>query len=93
MNRRDFIRGILAAGVVAVADPEKLLWVPGEKVYFIPSPKLVSLDIETVPFTLWGVPYHCSDDCTSSWLGFTRLNFATQDAIKQLIKTVQDHNE
>lgn len=49
MNRRDFFKSLLAAGVVAVADPERLLWMPGEKMYFtITKPQLVSYDIETV---------------------------------------------
>lgn len=48
MNRRDFFKSILAAGVVAIADPEKLLWMPGEKVYFIPSPKLQVHDPATI---------------------------------------------
>ena len=38
MDRRDFL-GLLAAFTV---DPEKLLWIPGEKKIFIPSGKKYS---------------------------------------------------
>lgn len=37
MNRRAFF-GVLAAGLVAAADPERLLWVPGRKLISIPKP-------------------------------------------------------
>jgi hypothetical protein len=34
MNRRDFLAML---GAVAVTDPERLLWVPGQKKIFIPT--------------------------------------------------------
>lgn len=36
MNRRAFF-ATLAAGLAAVADPERLLWVPGRKLISIPA--------------------------------------------------------
>jgi hypothetical protein len=37
MNRRQFIKLISSSAIAAYAlDPEKLLWVPGEKTIFIP---------------------------------------------------------
>ena len=37
MNRRDFFRYLISSGALIIADPEKLLWIPGEKVYFLPT--------------------------------------------------------
>lgn len=34
MNRRSFLRALLAATPALVLDPEKLLWVPGQKKIF-----------------------------------------------------------
>lgn len=42
MNRRDFIRGIIAGGVVVAGE----LWVPGQKLISIPSGKVFSRYIE-----------------------------------------------
>ena len=39
MNRRGFF-GLIAAGVAAAADPERLLWTPGKKLISIPKPVL-----------------------------------------------------
>ena len=36
MERRAFLRWLLAAMGGAVLDPERLLWVPGEKTLFVP---------------------------------------------------------
>lgn len=65
MDRRDFLRRLLSAGVVAVADPEKLLWMPGEKVHFF-------ITRPDVPLSLYGVPYHQSNAFTGQWLGIMR---------------------
>lgn len=37
MNRRGFLTTLAAALTGAVLDPERLLWVPGQKTIFIPS--------------------------------------------------------
>lgn len=37
MNRRAFF-GLIAAGLAAADDPERLLWVPGRKKISIPAP-------------------------------------------------------
>lgn len=39
MNRRAFLAGAAAIAAAAVLDPERLLWVPGAKTFFLPSPK------------------------------------------------------
>ncbi len=38
MNRRDFLRGVLTAAVATghVLDLDRLLWVPGERSFFLP---------------------------------------------------------
>lgn len=38
MNRRSFIAQMIAAGLVATIDPERLLWEPGRKLISIPKP-------------------------------------------------------
>jgi hypothetical protein len=53
MNRRDWLK-LFSAGVVGamVMDPEKLLWVPGEKTIFLPAvvpPPLVPV----ADYSLW----------------------------------------
>ena len=37
MNRRAFLGTLLAAAPVLALDPERLLWVPGQKTIFIPE--------------------------------------------------------
>ena len=37
MNRRDFIKRLLASGLVVVSDPERLIWQPGERIHFFIS--------------------------------------------------------
>lgn len=52
MNRRGFLKGLLgaaAAGVTAAVmelDPERLLWVPGQKTFFLPDAPKVKLTDE-----------------------------------------------
>lgn len=45
-TRRGFLQTMLAAAVGTAAtgtfDPERLLWVPGAKTFFLPSPTLVT---------------------------------------------------
>ena len=38
INRRGFF-GLLAGGLVAAADPERLLWTPGKRLISIPRPR------------------------------------------------------
>lgn len=38
MERRHFLRSITAGLAAAALDPEKLLWIPGQKTIFIPPP-------------------------------------------------------
>lgn len=38
MNRRKFLEGMIAAGLAAAIDVDKLLWVPGAKTISIPPP-------------------------------------------------------
>jgi hypothetical protein len=42
LTRRGFIGSLLAAGAAAAAfDPERLLWTPGQKTFFIPEQTVV----------------------------------------------------
>jgi len=52
MNRRDFLASLLATGVAATFDIDKLLWIPNERKIFIPSPRMIAIDLET----LWHGP-------------------------------------
>src|SRR5438876_9717976 len=40
MNRRGFLSTLLTTSIAAAFDPERLLWVPGKKTLFIPSPQI-----------------------------------------------------
>src|SRR5258708_2049208 len=74
MHRRSFLHFLLATPLAAVIDYEKLLWIPGEKTIFIPSPKQVefmNLIIET-PISLFGIPYHENDGSIGRWMRFER---------------------
>ncbi len=74
-NRRNFLQllGLGAAGLVL--DPEKLLWIPGQKTIFLPAIK---------PVSLYGIPYHQSNLSTGTWLGFSRSNIIKEE-LKELI--------
>jgi len=41
MKRRDFLKTFGAFAGAAVLDPERLLWVPGRKTYFLPPTEIV----------------------------------------------------
>jgi hypothetical protein len=41
MDRRGFLRRLLAGGAALALDPERLLWVPGEKVISIPPAPVI----------------------------------------------------
>ena len=52
MNRRDMLRLFTSGAVGAmVLDPEKLLWVPGEKTIFLPSPAVIAA--EDAVYSVW----------------------------------------
>ena len=42
MNRREWLKLILSGAAGLALDPEKLLWVPGQKTIFIPSGKILT---------------------------------------------------
>jgi hypothetical protein len=56
MNRREFIKGVLlAVAATHDFDVERMIWVPGEKTIFIPSPnhgitmsEIVAVEMERV---------------------------------------------
>ena len=42
MNRREWLKLILSGAAGLALDPEKLLWVPGQKTIFIPPGKILT---------------------------------------------------
>jgi hypothetical protein len=79
INRRDFLKLLLASASAEFIDYEKLLWVPGEKKIFLPD-----LDYYDAFYggmagggksLLFGVPYPYTDEATRIWLGFSRFDF------------------
>jgi hypothetical protein len=44
MNRRTFLGVSAAAAAAMVLDPERLLWVPGAKTFFLPSQQIVTAE-------------------------------------------------
>jgi len=42
VNRREWLKLILSGAAGLALDPEKLLWVPGQKTIFIPSGKILT---------------------------------------------------
>lgn len=49
MNRRGFLGSLAAAAAALTLDPEMLLWKPGAKTIFIPSPSLdMALTLEEI---------------------------------------------
>ena len=64
MNRRDFISKLgLAIGAVSLSPLLDLA--PIEKTFDWTSTK--------IDFQWYGIPYHCSNASTGSWLGFSRV--------------------
>lgn len=47
MNRREFLALGSAATAAMVLDPERLLWVPGARTFFLPSQQIVTADTLT----------------------------------------------
>jgi hypothetical protein len=56
MNRRAFLATLAAGAAGLVLDPERLLWVPGAKTFFLPSPKPVGISMRFV--REWTVQKH-----------------------------------
>lgn len=48
MDRRDFLKFLIATPIAAHLDVEKLLWIPGEKTIFLPSKALSLSEITEI---------------------------------------------
>lgn len=59
MNRRGFLQTLGAALVGATLDPERLLWVPGQKTIFLPPVQPIVTTIDTRQ--MFGVDFQWSD--------------------------------
>ena len=60
MNRRLFLSSLAALASTAVLDPEKLLWIPGNKAISIPSRRVAYAPIEID--VILGVDFEFSED-------------------------------
>lgn len=58
-SRRGFLQSLIAAGVTAAVDPEKLLWEPGRKLISIPKPQSI---------VTMSRPLFMSDPCFQEYL-------------------------
>lgn len=86
MNRRNFLKYLLATPIVIELDIEKLLWVK-KKTIFIPSLKQIEFINRTAASKLYGIPYH-QEVFTGEWLGISRVPAIYKD-IEELIKKLQ----
>lgn len=43
-NRRGFLKFLGGAAATATLDPERLLWVPGQRVISIPAPRVITME-------------------------------------------------
>lgn len=48
MNRRGFFKFVTAIAATSTVDPERLLWIPGQKLISIPSPRPQGLVVQGV---------------------------------------------
>lgn len=46
MNRRGFLSALIGFAATATLDPERLLWVPGQKLISIPAPSMDFLNVD-----------------------------------------------
>ena len=60
MRRRDFLHVLSAALAGAVLDPERLLWVPGQKTFFLPSQMSSELGVALRFIQGWTTSPHTS---------------------------------
>lgn len=96
MNRRDFLRGLLTVAAGSVSgqlDIDRLLWVPGEKTIFIPSPKQAQFFASDKLMTLYGIPYHACYGDTGQWLGISRAVGISKDLVEMIQKLEADKRE
>jgi hypothetical protein len=67
MNRRQLLKLLVSGVVGSTIDVDRLLWTPGTRTIFIPSPKqVVYLGLD------WGIPYHESNASVGTWMGIVR---------------------
>lgn len=72
INRRNFIRLLLASSITQTVDVEKLLWTP-TKTIFIPSKKQIDF--------MYGIPYHKFNCTVGTWLGISRTEYPELKAL------------
>lgn len=62
MNRRAFL-SLIATGLAATTDPERLLWQPGRKLISIPKPCLVEARVLAINGWMEAI----NDGCVGNW--------------------------
>lgn len=83
MFRRDFINVLGALAASAVLDPERLLWVPGKKRIFIPSPSQQAADLQV--FVNGVLQMHNRD----YWVECETVHFATVPNEAEMVVTIR----
>lgn len=79
MDRRDFIKYLLATPIAAELDIEKLLWQPTKTIWIPSQAQLDHMKNPNIPW-LYGIPYHNFNASTRVWLGFDRLHEEIQSS-------------
>ena len=79
MNRRAFLETLLGSAAALTLDPERLLWLPGEKTVFIPpSIRLIPINIAQTQLG----EFHNGLSSPSDWI--TYQSFGAMDTHCQL---------
>lgn len=79
MNRRAFLGSLAAALVGATFDPERLLWVPGQRTFFLPSREPIA-----------SPPLYTLAPMSADLIRSARNSFVTTDMItKEWLKILQ----
>lgn len=88
MDRRNFLKLLTSGATGLVLDPEKLLWIPGKRKFFLPSEKQVEFFNRTAEMKLYGIPYHESNASSDQWLGFIRKEACEE--IRNLVNLIEE---
>lgn len=71
VGRRGFLKVLLGSAAALTLDPERLLWVPGARTFFLPSPRVL---LPESPM-FFGLLYVCDDGIyQNSYMGIERLS-------------------
>lgn len=89
MNRRSFFHLLIASGIVPFIPKPKFAWNKINPLWN-PHPKQIEFLNQTVPVSLYGIPYHCSNASSGQWLGFNRTEaMISKEAHQEIVKLIQ----